>query len=81
MSGPRYPSLKARKLLAILQREPLNYEIVRVHGSHKTLKSPEYPRVLFAFHDTRTIPPGLVRKILEKDVGLTAAQAADILGL
>ena len=31
--------------------------------------SEEYPRLLFALHDHRTIPPGLVRKILEKDVG------------
>lgn len=81
MSGRQYPSMKARKLLAILTRQPLDYRIVRTQGSHRTLVSEEYPRLLFAFHDHRTIPPGLVRKILEKDVGLTPQQAADILGL
>ncbi len=32
-------------------------------------------------NDSQTIPPGLVRKILVKDVGLTAEEAAAILGL
>ena len=51
MSGQHYPSVKARKLLAILTREPLNYTVVRTQGSHKTLVAAEYPRLLFAFHD------------------------------
>lgn len=81
MGALQYPSMKAGKLLAILLREPLNYEIARSNGSHRTLKSELYPRVIFAFHDGKTISPGLVRKVLEKDVGLTPEQAADILGL
>jgi hypothetical protein len=29
-----------------------------------------YPPLTFAFHDKATVPSGLVRKILTKDVGL-----------
>jgi hypothetical protein len=35
-----FPSLKARRLLAILMREPLNYRVVRRTGSHRTLRAP-----------------------------------------
>jgi len=37
--------------------------------------SERYPELLFAFHDNADIPPGLVRKILVRDVGLTQEQA------
>lgn len=33
----------------------------------------------FAFHDSATIPPGLVRKILTKDIGLSEEEAMDLL--
>lgn len=76
-----YPSLKAKQMLAILTKEPLAYRVARQSGSHRTLESPEWPRLVFAFHDKATIPPGLVRSLLEKKVGLTPDQAAEILGL
>jgi hypothetical protein len=34
---PPFPAIKARKLLAILQRAPLNYRIERQSGSHAGL--------------------------------------------
>jgi predicted RNA binding protein YcfA (HicA-like mRNA interferase family) len=75
-----FPSLKAQKLLAILQRKPLEYEIVRQEGSHRVLESPNgYPRLLFSFHDKQTLPSGLIRKILVKDVGLTLDEAKGLL--
>lgn len=74
-----FPSMKARRLLAILTREPLNYRVVRQTGSHRTLRAPGRPRVLFAAHDGDTIPPGLVRKILVRDVGLDERAARDLL--
>lgn len=33
------------------------------------MQSPDYPPLTFAFHDKATIPSGLVRKILVRDVG------------
>ena len=74
-----FPSMKARELLAVLMREPLNYEIVRQRGSHRRLKAPGRPPLTFAFHDRATVGPGLVRKVLCRDVGLSEAEALKVL--
>jgi predicted RNA binding protein YcfA (HicA-like mRNA interferase family) len=61
----QFPSLKAKKLLAVLTAEPLAYEISRQKGSHRVLDSPNgYPRLGFAFHDGTTVGGGLVKDIL-----------------
>jgi predicted RNA binding protein YcfA (HicA-like mRNA interferase family) len=75
----RFPSLKARALLAVLYREPLGYRVVRQSGSHRRLEAPGLPPLTLAFHDRATIAPGLVRKILVDDVGLTEADARRLL--
>ena len=64
------PPLKARELRRVLEREPLGYSVDRQQGSHATLKSARYPELHFAFHDGQTLAPGLVKKVLVKDVGL-----------
>jgi predicted RNA binding protein YcfA (HicA-like mRNA interferase family) len=75
-----FPSLKASRLLSILMREPLGYEIRRQRGSHRTLISRNgYPPLLFSFHDGATIPPGAVRKVLTRDVGLRDDEARGLL--
>ena len=63
----------------MLTREPLSYEVVRQKGSHRRLRSPNYPPLTFSFHDSATIPPGLVRKILTKDIGLSEEEARKLL--
>jgi predicted RNA binding protein YcfA (HicA-like mRNA interferase family) len=74
-----YPSLKARKLLGILTAKPLSYAVVRQAGSHRRLEAEGRPPLIFAFHDGATIPSGMVRKILVKDVGLTDDEARELL--
>ncbi len=74
-----FPSLKAKKLLAVLERSPLNYRVARRSGSHRRMQSPDYPPLTFAFHDKATIPAGLVRKILTGDVGLAEDEARKLL--
>lgn len=74
-----FPSLKAKKLLAILERSPLSYRVVRQSGSHRRMESPLYLPLTFAFHDKATIPAGLVRKILVRDVGLAEDEARKLL--
>jgi predicted RNA binding protein YcfA (HicA-like mRNA interferase family) len=75
-----FPSLKARQLLAVLLREPLSYRIKRQRGSHRRLSSASgYPPLSFSFHDRATLPPGLVRQILVKDVGLGEDEARQLL--
>lgn len=73
------PSMKARDLLAMLQRKPLSYVVVRQTGSHRRMESPYYPPLTFAFHDGDTIGAGMVRKILVNSVGLTTDEIAGIL--
>jgi predicted RNA binding protein YcfA (HicA-like mRNA interferase family) len=72
--------MKAAALMRVLSRAPLNYSVSRQRGSHKYLTSPGYPPLLFSFHDGATVAPGLVRKILVKDVGLDVDTALEILG-
>lgn len=79
--GRQFPSVKARHLLAVLERKPLSYRVVRRVGSHRRLRSPDYPPVIFAFHDNVTVPPWTVRKILVNDVGLADNTARELLWL
>jgi len=71
--------MRARELLAVLMREPLNYEVVRQRGSHRRLKAPSRPSITFAFHDRQTIAPGVVRQILCRQVGLAEHEARELL--
>jgi len=73
-----FPSMKARRLLAVLMREPLNYRVVRQTGSHRTLRAPGRPQVTFAFH-SRELRPREVRHVLLREVGLAESEALDLL--
>jgi predicted RNA binding protein YcfA (HicA-like mRNA interferase family) len=75
----RFPAMKAKRLLALLERQPLSYRTVRQTGSHRRMESPCYPPLTFAFHDRATVPSGLVRKILTRDVGLAEDEARELL--
>lgn len=74
-----FPSMKAQDLLAVLVREPLNYGIVRRKGSHRILRAPGRPQVLFSYHDGVTVAPGAVRKLLTETVGLGVDEALGLL--
>lgn len=63
-----YPAAKAKRVLAVLQR--LGWSIKRQSGSHRTLSKPEWPDVVFAFHDGAEIGPKLLSRIA-KSTGLT----------
>lgn len=75
-----YPSMKARALQRVLEREPLAYSVHRRNGSHRVMRAPGRPQILFSYHDGATVPPGVVRKILTQDVGLTDEEALALLG-
>jgi predicted RNA binding protein YcfA (HicA-like mRNA interferase family) len=74
-----FPTMKAKQLLAVLERKPLSYRTTRQSGSHRRMQSADYPPLTFAFHDKATIPSGLVRKILVRDVGLAEDEARKLL--
>ena len=74
-----FPSLRWPQLRRILEREPLGYGIERQEGSHRKLVAPGRPDLHLSFHDDQTLPPGLVRKILVNDVGLSETEARELL--
>jgi predicted RNA binding protein YcfA (HicA-like mRNA interferase family) len=79
--------MKAKRLLAILERKPLSYRVSRQlsyrvsrqSGSHRRMEAPGRPPLTFAFHDNATVPSGLVRKVLVRDVGLAEDEARKLL--
>ena len=77
--GKRFPSLKTKKLLAVLEREPLNYTVARQKGSHRRMTAPGRPPVTVSFHDRATVSSASVKKVLTKDVGLAEDEARQLL--
>ncbi len=69
--------MKARRLRTLLERE-LGYGVVRQAGSHRTMQARGRPNVLFAYHDGDEVGPARVRDILVKQVGLTLAEAKEV---
>jgi len=74
-----FPAVKAHRLLAVPTRQPLNYRIARQSGSHRRLVSPGRRTIVFAYHDRRTVPPHVVRRILVKEAGLEESHARRLL--
>lgn len=57
----QWPSTKAKKVLAALQR--IGWGIKRQSGSHKTLARAGWPDFVFAFHDSDEIGPRMLARI------------------
>jgi predicted RNA binding protein YcfA (HicA-like mRNA interferase family) len=58
----RWPSRKARKVLAALQR--IGWQVKRHKGtSHRVLGKEDYPDFVFAFHDGEEIGPRMMARI------------------
>lgn len=63
----RWPSTKARRVLAALQR--LGWRIKRQAGAHRTLERKGWADVVFAFHDDEELGPRMLARIA-KHTGL-----------
>ena len=63
----RWPSAKARRVLAALLR--IGWTIKRESGSHKTLSRPGWPDMIFAFHENEEVGPKMLARIA-KNTGL-----------
>ncbi|HTQ38725.1 MAG TPA: type II toxin-antitoxin system HicA family toxin [Pirellulales bacterium] len=57
----QWPSTKARRVLAALQR--IGWSIKRQTGSHRTLQRAGFPDYVFAFHDGEEIGPRMLARI------------------
>ncbi len=75
----KFPSMKAKELLHLLQRKPLNYTIVRQRGSHKRLRSNVGNTFTFAYHGSEELSGKQVFYILVVQVGLSEALAMEVL--
>ena len=63
----RWPSLKAKQLLAALLR--IGWTVAWQSGSHRRLKRSGWPNYTFAFHDNEEIGPRMLARIA-KHTGL-----------
>jgi predicted RNA binding protein YcfA (HicA-like mRNA interferase family) len=59
-----WPSAKARRVLSALLR--IGWRIKRQTGSHRTLERPDWPDVVFAFHDDEEIGPRMLARIAKR---------------
>ena len=72
-----YPSMKPKRLEKILY--DLGYRETRQRtGSHRHLEAPDRNPLSLAMH-TKDIPPGLVKNILERQIGLSEDEIKSIL--
>jgi predicted RNA binding protein YcfA (HicA-like mRNA interferase family) len=56
-----WPATKARRVLSALLR--IGWTIKRQSGSHRTLSRPDWPDVVFAFHDDEELGPRMLSRI------------------
>ena len=63
----QWSSAKAKRVLAALLR--IGWSVKRESGSHKVLTRPEWPDVVFAFHDKDEIGPKMLA-LIAKNTGL-----------
>jgi predicted RNA binding protein YcfA (HicA-like mRNA interferase family) len=56
-----WKTVKARHLLAALLR--VGWRVKRQTGSHKILERPDWPNVVFAFHDNEEIGPKMLARV------------------
>ncbi len=56
-----WKAVKAKRLLAALLR--IGWTIKRQAGSHKILSKPDWPDVVFAFHDNEETGPKMLARV------------------
>lgn len=74
----QFPRVKCRQLVAVL--EQLGYTLYRQKGSHRHFAAPGKPRITISHADGDDVAPGLCRKVLTHEAGLTEEEAIRLLG-
>jgi predicted RNA binding protein YcfA (HicA-like mRNA interferase family) len=59
-----WPATKARRVLGALVRS--GWVVKRQSGSHRTLARPDWPDVVFAFHDDEELGPRMLARISKR---------------
>lgn len=60
----RWPSTKAKRVLAALKR--IGWRVKRQRGSHRILERPGWPDFVFAFHDRDEVGPRMLARIAKR---------------
>ena len=60
----RWPSTRARRVLAALER--IGWETERQSGSHRTMVRRGWPNFVFAFHDDEEVGPIMLARIAKR---------------
>ncbi|MDX2226172.1 MAG: type II toxin-antitoxin system HicA family toxin [Verrucomicrobiae bacterium] len=60
---PRLPRLKGRELIRILEMH--GFEVIRIRGSHHSLRHPDGRYTVVPVHSGEMLGPGLLLKILK----------------
>jgi predicted RNA binding protein YcfA (HicA-like mRNA interferase family) len=63
-----WKTVKTKRLLTVLLR--IGWRVKRQTGSHKILERPDWPEVVFAFHDNEEIGPKMLARVA-KATGLS----------
>ncbi len=71
--------MKSKQVLRLLLSNRFDYEIVRQRGSHRTLRSPRFPRIIYSYHDDKELSSGELRTLFCNTIGLTLNQALEVL--
>jgi predicted RNA binding protein YcfA (HicA-like mRNA interferase family) len=74
----QFPRVRCRQLIAAL--EQLGYVLDRQKGSHRHFKAPGKARITISHADGDDMAPGLCRKVLTREAGLTEEEAIRLLG-
>lgn len=59
-----WPATKARRVLAALAG--IGWVVKRQSGSHRTLARPDWPDVVFAFHEDEELGPRILARISKR---------------
>lgn len=65
---PDIPSIIGKLLIKVLLT--LEFEEVRIKGSHHRLKHPDGRVTTIPVHSNRDLPKGLIRSIIKDDIGM-----------
>lgn len=77
-SAQKVPSLKAREVIKVLQK--FGFRIVRQKGSHVILHKHEHKTlVVIPNHPNKNLKKPLLKKIIEKDAGISIGEFLKLL--
>lgn len=68
----RLPRITSRELVKVVQQ--FGFVLARQKGSHAIFKHPDGRRTTIPIHTNQIIGPGLLNKIIEKDLGVSVEE-------